>query len=154
VAERARRAEITVVQLLTRYPVVLGVTLAAAALLTALFTVARPQSGGKFSGEMINLAEQDYVSPTAARAAFKAEGVSLRYSYAFANGVVLSDLPPARQGRGTPVLVTVGGRTGRVSYGPKITPYDQRFENVLVTYSGADEVVTDRLDAAVAALKR
>jgi hypothetical protein len=51
------------------------------------------------------------------------------------------------------VIVAVGARTGRLSFGPELTSYDERFENVLVTYDGTDEAVVNRLDAAVEALK-
>lgn len=138
----------------SRSRVTLVIALATVALVAAVFTVARPHYDGKFDDKMIDLAEQDYVSPASVRAAFAAEGVSLRYSYDFANGTVLSDVPKARQGRGTPILVTVGGGVGMVSYGPELTAYDERFENVLVTYGGADDAVVDRLDAAVSELER
>jgi hypothetical protein len=45
--------------------------------------------------------------------------------------------------------VVVGGRTGRVGFGAQATSFDERFENVLVTYDGTDEAVVERLEAAV-----
>lgn len=138
---------------LTRYPVSIAIVVAALATTAAVFTLARPQFHGKYEGKTINLAEQDTISPAAVRTAFAAEGVQLRYSYEWEGGVVLSNVPPAEQGRREAVLVTVGGRTGMVDYGPQVTPYDERFENVLVTYDGTDPAMLNRVEAAVDTLK-
>jgi hypothetical protein len=138
---------------LTRHPGSIAIVLAALAVVAAVFTLARPQFHGKYEGKTINLAEQDTISPAAVRAAFAAEGVQLRYSYDWEGGVVLSDVPPDQQGGPEAVQVTVGGRTGRVDYGPQVTPYDERFENVLVTYDGTDPAILDRVEAAVDTLR-
>jgi alcohol dehydrogenase class IV len=127
----------------------LGVTLAALALAFTFGSRSAASDGG-----MIDLAERNHIGAAAVRAAFANAGLPLRHSYEFALGVVLSDTPPARHGRGTPVLVTVAGPAARVDFGPVATRYDARFENVLVTYDGADASVIERLDAAVAALDR
>jgi hypothetical protein len=138
---------------LTRPPGSIAIVLAALAVVAAVFTLARPQFHGKYEGKTINLAEQDTISPAAVRVAFAAEGVQLRYSYDWEGGVVLSNFPPAEQGGREAVLVTVGGRTGMVDYGPQVTPYDERFENVLVTYDGTDPAILDRVEAAVDTLR-
>jgi hypothetical protein len=138
---------------LTRHPGSVAILLAALAVVAAVFTLARPQFHGKYEGKTINLAEQDTISPAAVRAAFAAEGVQLRYSYDWEGGVVLSNLPPIEQGGRQAVQVTVGGRTGMVDYGPQVTPYDERFENVLVTYDGTDSTMLNRVEAAVDTLR-
>jgi hypothetical protein len=138
---------------LARHPGSIAIVLAALAVVAAVFTLARPQFQGKYEGKTINLAEQDTISPAAVRAAFAAEGVQLRYSYDWEGGVMLSNLPPDEQGGREAVQVTVGGRTGMVDYGPQVTPYDERFENVLVTYDGTDRAILDRVEAAVDTLK-
>src|SRR5688572_28373920 len=123
-------------RLFTRHPVSIAIVLAAIAGVAAIFTFARPEYLGKFEENTINLAEQDTVSPTAVRAAFAAEGIPLRFSYDWAYGVVLSNVPQAEQGTRRNIQVNIGGRTGKVDYGPELTPYDARFENILVTYDG------------------
>jgi hypothetical protein len=141
-------------RLLTRHPLAGALVLATLAAAAAFFTFALPQYQGKYEEHMINLAEQETVSPTAVRAAFAAEGIRLRYSYDWPFGVALSDVRPSEQGRRKHIQVTVGGRTGRVDYGPELAPYDTRFENVLVTYNGSDEAMLDRVEAAVSTLRR
>jgi hypothetical protein len=139
---------------LTRHPMSIAIVLAALAVVAAVFTFARPQFHGKYEGKRINLAEQDTISPTAVRAAFAAEGVQLRYSYDWEGGVVLSNVPPTEQGQRKDVQVIVGGRIGNVDFGPKVSSYDERFENVLVTYDGSVAATLDRVKAAVHTLKR
>jgi hypothetical protein len=41
-----------------------------------------------------------------------------------------------------------------VEYGPHIAKYDERFENILVTYDGTDAATLNRVEAAVDELKR
>jgi hypothetical protein len=144
----------TSMELVTRYAVSLVVLLVAFATVGGAYVLARPEYRAADASEMIELAEQEYISPGAVGAAFAAEGVRLPHRSAFVNMTILNSAPPAAQGRPGKVVVVVGGRTGRVGFGPKVTPYDERFENVLVTYDGTDEAVVDRIDAAVAALER
>jgi hypothetical protein len=139
---------------LTRHPVPTAIVLAALATVVAVFTLGRPESRAKSEDRMINLAAQDTISPTAVRAAFAAEGVRLRYSYDWEFGVVLSNVPPAEQGRQKDIQVMVGGRAGSVDFGPKVSSYDERFENILVTYDGTEAATLDRVKAAVSKLKR
>jgi hypothetical protein len=49
--------------------------------------------------------------------------------------------------------VLVGTRTGLVGFGAKYNAYDERFENVMITYGGSDEALLARIKAAVAALE-
>jgi hypothetical protein len=139
---------------LARYPLSIAIVLAALATVAAVFTLARPQFHGKSHGKTINLAEQDTISPAAVRAAFAAEGVQLRYSYDWEGGVVLSNVPPGEQGTREDVQVIVGGRIGTVDYGPQVTPYDERFENILITYDGTDAATLHQVKAAVDTLRR
>jgi hypothetical protein len=139
---------------LTRHPVSIAIVLAALAAVAAVFILARPEFQGKSEGEWINLAEQDTISPAAVRAAFAAEGVRLRYGYDWDGGVVLSNVPPAEQGRREDVQVIVGGGIGNVDFGPKVSSYDERFENILVSYDGTDAATLHRVKAAVHTLKR
>lgn len=100
---------------------------------------------------MTNLAEQDYLSPARVRAAFAAEGVPLPYSTRIANLTTFSN--GRRGATAEKLFVQIGARTGRIGFGPELTPYDERFENVLVTYGGPDEALLARVKDAVAALK-
>jgi hypothetical protein len=140
-------------EFVTRYAVSLVVLLVACATIAGVFLFARPEHRSDGESEMIELADQEYVSPLAVAAAFAAEGVRLPYRSVFANVTTFSSVPPALQGRPDKVIVAVGARAGTLSFGPELTPYDERFENVLVTYDGTDEAIVHRLDAAVEALK-
>jgi hypothetical protein len=139
---------------LRRHPVSIAIVLAALAAVMAIFTLVRPEFQRKSEVRMINLAEQETISPTGVRTAFAAEGLRLRYGYDWEFGVVLSNVPSAEQGRRTGVQVIVGGRTGNVDFGPKLSSYDARFENLLVTYDGTDAPTLDRIKAAVRTLAR
>jgi hypothetical protein len=139
-------------RLVARHPVSLVIVLAAFAAVAAVFTFARPQYHRPYESKMTNLAEQDYISPKTVRAAFAREGLALRYLSA-TNLTVLSDVPSAEQGHPGKVVVVVGGRTGMIGLGPELDPYDERFDNVLVTYDGTNGATVDRVKAAVAALK-
>lgn len=135
----------------TRYPVSLAIVLAAAAAVAAVFTFGRPQLEAEPGTEMVNLADKDYISPTAVRAAFAAEGLPLRYTAGSPPLLVLHSDPPPQSADKLSVLV--GARTGLVGLGAKYNAYDERFENVMVTYGGSDEAVLARIKAAVATLK-
>lgn len=100
---------------------------------------------------MVNLAEKAYISPSAVRAAFAAEGLPLRYTTGPRPLLVLHTDPPPQTAEKLSVLV--GARTGRVGFGAKYNAYDERFENVMVTYGGTDEAVLARIKASVATLK-
>ncbi len=138
---------------MTRYAVSLVVLLVAFLTVGGVLVLARPEYRDANESEMIELAERAFVAPTAVRSAFAAEGVRLPYRSRFARLTMFSSVPPARQGQLGKVIVVVGPRTGRISFGPEVASYDERFENVLVTYDGTDDAVVDRLDAAVEALK-
>lgn len=140
-----------VVRLLTRYPVSLVIVLAAVGAVAAVFTFARPQMESEPGTEMVNLAEKDYISPAAVRAAFAAEGLPLRYTTGSPPLFVLHSDPPPQTADKLSVLV--GARTGLVGFGGKHNAYDERFENVMVTYGGSDEALLARIKAAVATLK-
>jgi hypothetical protein len=55
--------------------------------------------------------------------------------------------------RAAVLQVMVGPKTGRGSWGPKLEPYDERFDNVLVTYGGHDEALLRQVEAAVSDLR-
>jgi hypothetical protein len=140
-------------ELVTRYAVSLVVLLVALVTVGGAFVLARPGERVEDGTEMIELGERTYIAPGAVSSTFAAEGVPLPYRSDFGRVTILSSVPPARQGQPGKVIAVVGPRTGRLSFGPVVTTFDERFENVLVTYDGTDEAVVDRLDAAVAALR-
>jgi hypothetical protein len=49
--------------------------------------------------------------------------------------------------------VQVAPRNGKGSWGPVLQPYDERFDNVGVTYGGGDEALLERVEAAVEDLR-
>lgn len=138
-------------RLLARYPVSLAIVLAAVAAFAAVFTFARPELESEPGTEMVNLSEKDYINPAAVRAAFAAEGLPLRYTSNSRPLLVLyRDPPPQTAER---LTVGVGARTGLVGFGAKYNAYDERFENVMVTYGGSNEAMLARIKSAVATLK-
>ena len=60
---------------------------------------------------------------------------------------------PKRVIRSVAGAVFVGARTGQVGLGAKFEEYDERFENVMVTYGAGDQATLAQIRAAVAALK-
>jgi hypothetical protein len=135
----------------TRHPVSLTIVVAAAAATAAVFTFARPQLESAPGTEMVNLAEKDYISPYAVRAAFAAEDLALQYTTRFGSFLILHSDPPPQTAE--KLSVVVGARTGRVSFGAKYNAYDERFENVMVSYGGSNEALRGRIKLAVATLK-
>ena len=140
-------------RLLNRSPALVGFVCAAAGA-AAVVVFAHPQLASDLTSEpgteMVDLAEKDYISPATARAAFAAEGLPLAYttSVGLPPLLILSNSPPATS-TAEKLVAPVGARTGRVGFGGKFTPYDERFENVVVTYGGDDEAVLTRITAAV-----
>jgi hypothetical protein len=145
-----------VMRLLTRYPFPLTAVLAAVAGVAAVVLFAHPQLASDLTSEpgteMVNLAEKDYISPAAVRAAFAAEGLPLAYTTGSPPLLTLSNSPSATA-TAEKLFVHVGARTGRVGFGAKFSDYDERFENVMVTYDAGDEAVLAQIKAAVSALK-
>ena len=99
---------------------------------------------------MVDLAEKDYISPAAVRAAFAAESLPLRYMTRSGLLLVLHSDPPPQTAE--KLSVVVGARKGRVGFGARYNAYDDRFENVMVTYGGSDDALLARIKAAVATL--
>lgn len=138
-------------RLLTRHPVSFAIVLAVAAAVAAVFTFARPQLESEPGTETVDLAEKDYISPDTVRAAFAAESLPLQYKARSGPLIVLHSDPPPQTAE--KLSVVVGARTGRVGFGAKYNAYDERFENVMVTYGGGDGALLARIEAAVARLK-
>jgi hypothetical protein len=139
----------------TRHLVSLAVALAAVA---AVVVFAHPQLASDLTiepgTEMVDLAEKDFISPAAVRAAFAAEGLPLPYTTAIGSPPLVT-LSNSARGTATAgkLFVLVGARTGRVGFGAKFTEYDERFENVMVTYGGGDEAMLTQIRAAVETLR-
>jgi hypothetical protein len=125
--------------------VVVGATLAT----LAIFTFARPQYHPRYESKMIDFSEQNYLSPDTVRRAFAKHGIRLKSSPAFE--FTLLNIPRAAQA--DDLQVVVGPRTGTGSFGPKLESYDNRFENVMVTYGGHDEQLLREVKAAVSSLR-
>lgn len=147
-----------VMRLLTRYPFLLTAVLAAVAGVAAVVLFANPQLASDLASEpgteMVNLAEKDYISPATVRAAFAAEGLPLPYTTSVGSPPLLTlSSSPSATATAEKLFVLVGARTGRVGFGAKFSEYDERFENVVVTYDAGDEAVLARIKAAVSALK-
>jgi len=134
-----------------RHPLTLLVVLVAVAGTAGVFVFARPEYRPEHESEMIDFSKVEYFSPATVRQAFAARGIRLREVSSFYGMHVLSDTPG--QLTADALNVVVGPRTGTHSYGPELEPYDERFGNVLVTYSGTDEELLGNIDAAVDALR-
>ena len=94
---------------------------------------------------------QRYYSPDLVKRSFAAHGVLLRNATS-PDGVRILSLRPVPL-EAWALQVAVAGRTTKVSWGPKLEPYDERFGNVDVTYGGHDETLLERVRAAVADLR-
>ena len=134
-----------------RHPASILVVLLAVAGVTAAFAFARPQFRPQYESEMIDFSRRDHVSSDTVRAAFAAHGIHLRYVTTFASWRVLSNRP--RPFPADALTVLVAPRTGKGSFGPELEPYDERFDNVMVTYGGDDRRLLERIDAAVSDLR-
>jgi hypothetical protein len=137
---------------LLRHPISLAVVLGAIAATAAVFIFARPQYHPRYESQMIDFSSRRYISPATVRRAFAANGIPLVAGDAPGKGTAWLSSEPAPW-TADALQIMVGPRTGRGSWGPKLEPYDERFDNVLVTYGGHDEVLLRRAKAAVATLR-
>ena len=94
---------------------------------------------------------RQYYSPDVVKRTFAAHGVHLQYATS-PDGVRILSLRPVPL-EASALQVAVAARTVKVSWGPKLEPYDERFGNVDVTYGGHDEKLLQRVRAAVADLR-
>jgi hypothetical protein len=128
-----------------RHPVSVLVVLLAFVATAGVFLFARPEYHRQYESKEIDFSKQHYISPDTVQAAFARHGIRLRTGRAFA--VTVFNLPGEFQADDLQVLV--GPRSGKGSFGPKLESYDERFENVAVTYGGRDGELLDRIKAAV-----
>jgi hypothetical protein len=142
-------ADVPEVAFLPRYWMSILVLVGATLATLAIFTFARPQYHPRYESRMINFSEQNYLSPDTVRRAFAKHGIRLKSSPAFE--FTLLNVPRAVQA--DDLQVVVGPRTGTGSFGPKLASYDNRFENVMVTYGGRDELLLREVKAAVSSLR-
>jgi hypothetical protein len=91
-----------------------------------------------------------HYSPDAVRSAFAKQGIKLRVNSKFFGITMLSRVavPDANA-----LQISVGPRTGKVDWGPKLEPYDERFGNFAVTYGGHDAGLLKRVKTAVSSLR-
>jgi hypothetical protein len=125
--------------------VIVGATLAT----FPVFTFVRPEYHPRNESKMIDFLKQHYISPDAVRAAFAKQGIRLRSWPAFEFRV----LTTRKAAQADDLQVLVGPRNGTGSFGPKLESYDDRFENVMVTYGGHDERLLQAVKAAVVSLR-
>lgn len=130
---------------LLRHSLSVFVVFAACVGTVCVFAFARPQYHPQYESKEIDFSEQQHISPEAVRTAFAAHGIRLHTATAFA--VTVLTLPGTVQADDLQVLV--GPPAGTGSFGPMLEPYDERFENVAVTYGGRDGELLDRTKAAV-----
>lgn len=118
---------------------------------TAAFLLARPHNS-KADQRTVDFAHVHHYSPASVRAAFAAEGITLSYHATAPRGMLwLSATPLPVDTRG--LYVMVGGRTGKVSWGPATgSTYDRSIGNLDVHYGGTDSHILAALEAAVSHL--
>jgi hypothetical protein len=136
--------------LLVRNPVVILGGVAAAVGTFAVFTFAKPEYHSRNDSRMIDLSKVEHHSPSRVRAAFAANGIDLRLRNEFSG---IQQLSNAASGEASALLVAIGPRSGTVSWGPKFQTYDERFDNVLVSYGGTNEQLMRRVEAAVSDIR-
>lgn len=137
-------------RLVARYPAPFIVVLSACATIAAVFTFARPQYHPRYESKTIDFSQVRHYSPDAVRSAFAKQGITLRANSHFYGITMLSKVavPDADA-----LQVSVGPRTGKVDWGPKLEPYDERFANVAVTYGGRDAKLLERVKTVVSSLR-
>src|SRR5437016_4224249 len=118
-------------RLVVRHPAPFIVVLSACATITAVFTFARPQYYPRYESKTIDFSHVRHYSPDAVQSAFARQGIELRANSRFFGITMLSRVavPDADA-----LQVSVGPRTGKVDWGPKLEAYDERFANLAVTY--------------------
>jgi uncharacterized membrane protein len=134
---------------LQRYAVSILVVVGATLATLAVFSLARPQYHRQYESKMIDFSRRNYLSPDTVRRAFAQQGIRLKSSSAFE--FTLLNIPRAVQA--DDLQVVVGPRAGTGSFGPKLESYDNRFENVMVTYGGHDDQLLREVKAAVSSLR-
>jgi hypothetical protein len=127
------------------------VLVGALAATAAVFVFARPQYHSSNESVMIDFSEREYHSPDAVQAAFAAHGVHLRVVGRFYGVTTLSD--ESAPVEADALQVVVGPKSGRGSWGRETEPYDERFDNLLVTYGGDDESLLAAVKSAVSDLR-
>jgi hypothetical protein len=137
--------------LILRYPISLVLVLAALAGTAAVFTVARPQFRSADGSEMVDFSKRTYRSLETVQSAFAAEGIQVRVVGRFNGFITLSNGSAPVQADA--LQVVVAPKSGNGSWGPRLEPYDERFDNLLVTYGGKDERLLARVKSAVSALR-
>jgi hypothetical protein len=127
---------------------------AALAALAATIVFGRPayhSYPAQSTNTMIDFSKGHYSSPSVVRRSFAANGITLHAGDRSGGLTWLSNEPlpfPADS-----LQVMVAERNGRASWGPKLQPYDERFDNVFVTYGGNDKRLLGRVKASVADLR-
>jgi hypothetical protein len=139
------------VVLLLRNPVTVLAIGAAAVGTVGVFTFAKPQYHPRYESKMIDFSEREYHSPSSVRRAFLTRGVDLRYRASIAGLQHMSNSP--KPWDASALQVAVAPRHGKGSWGPELERYDERFDNVLVTYGGEDGELLRRIKAAVGDLR-
>jgi hypothetical protein len=134
-----------------RHPLSLVIVMAALAGTAAVFAFARPQYQKPNQSEMIDFSGRIYHSPDAVEAAFAAHGVQLHIVSRFSGMITLSNESAPLQADALQVIVAP--RSGRGSWGPRLEPYDERFDNLLVSYGGKDERLLASVESAVSDLQ-
>jgi hypothetical protein len=105
----------------------------------AVFIFARPEYHPTYVSKMIDFSKLEHHSAGTVREAFAQRGVRLSVVSHFngmSNDAAL---------RADALQVIVAPETGSGSWGPRLEPYDERFDNLLVTYGGGISVCLTRL---------
>ena len=137
-------------RLVARYPAPFIVVLSACATIAAVFAFARPQYNQRYESKTIDFSQVRHYSPGTVRSAFAKQGITLRPNSNFYGITMLTRVAVPNADA---LQVSVGPRTGKADWGPKLEPYDERFGNVAVTYGGRDAKLLERVKTAVSSLR-
>jgi hypothetical protein len=144
---------------LTRHVLSLGVLVFALAIVSFVFTFARPQYRPTSTTMTVDMAHEDHYTVAQVERAFMAHAIRLEVMNHVGNathGAVLLARP--ERGRvAPPFLVTLYGSEAKVMFGPvNTTTYDARFGNVDVSYGNPhpNERLLAGIKAAVADLQQ
>ncbi len=117
-----------------------------------VFTFARPAYRAPNESRTIDFSKEHHYALADVKRAFAAHGIVLHAGARSAGFAWLGSGPAPF--RADSLQVIVAPRNGRASWGDKVSPYDARFGNVLVTYGGHDGTLLARVKAAVSDIRK
>jgi hypothetical protein len=135
-----------------RHALAIGVVFAALAAAAALFAFARPEYRPPYDSKTIDMSRERIYSVAEVRHAFAAQGIELPFFSEIGRGATSITTLSTKRVPEKDLSVMIAGRQARVSGGPKLDRYDERFGNVAVSYDGDDPYLLGAIETAASNL--